>query len=470
MNLDKNQYIEILNTALSSGGDYAEIFYEDYQGNMLKYDNGKFEETSSSSRKGASIRVVANEETFFGHTNDACLESLLKIGENLSKTIKKRNPELKINKVENLEEQENLGLNKFEKKLEEVSIEEKVKKVKKAVEYIKDFDDRIKMFTIIYSDPVRKVKVINSEGHICEDIRNYPVFYVVAIAMNEKGELFTGMEGNGENRGFEFFTDDLIKDIAENSAKQAIAQLEGEDSPAGEFTVVMSAEAGGTMIHEACGHGMEGDLVLAGSSYRDKVGQEIVSNKITVVDNGTIPNKRGTLNFDDEGTKTENTVLIEKGVLKGYMHSKLTAKKFDTQATGNGRRETYMDLPVVRMRNTLIEPGEDNPEDIVKSVKEGIFVKKMGGGQVDVISGDFQFKVTEGYMIKDGQIKNPLRGASLVGNGLEVLKSIDMVGNDLGYAVGTCGKDGQGAPVSDAQPTIRIPKMIVGGVVKGDAK
>lgn len=470
MNLEKKEYIDILNTALAGGGDYAEIFYEDYKGNLLKYDNGKFEESSYRSRKGASIRVVAIGETFFGHTNEANYENLKKIAENLSKSVKKRNPNLDIFTVQSLENQPKTNFMPFEKSFEDISIENKVDTIKKAVEYLKEYDERIKMFTIMYGDPVRKVKIINSEGKICEDVRHYPIFYVISIAMNEKGELFTGMEGNSENRGFEFFTDELIKETAKNSARQAIAQLEGEDSPAGEFTVVMSSEAGGTMIHEACGHGMEADLVLAGSAYRDKVDKEIVSKKVTVVDDGTIANKRGTLNFDDEGTSTDKTILIEKGVLKGYMHSKLTAKKFGVKPTGNGRRESYMHLPVVRMRNTLIESGEDNPEDIIKSVEKGIFVKKMGGGQVDVISGDFQFKVTEGYMIENGEITTSLRGASLVGNGLEVLRSIDMVGNDLGYAVGTCGKDGQGAPVSDAQPTIRIPKIIVGGVVKGGSK
>jgi len=185
--------------------------------------------------------------------------------------------------------------------------------------------------------------------------------------------------------GFEFFDDDIIKELCDDSVRQAVSQLEGEDTPAGEFTVVLSSEAGGTMIHEACGHGMEADLVLSGSVYRDKVGQKIASAKVTVKDDGTIKNKRGTLNYDDEGIKTEETVLIENGVLKGYMQSRLTAKKFGTKSTGNGRRQTYMHLPLVRMRNTFIAPGKDNPEDIVKSVEDGIFVRKMGGGQVDVI-------------------------------------------------------------------------------------
>jgi len=470
VNFAKQDYIEILNKMLNSGGEYAEIFFEEFSSNSLKYDNGKFEETSYRSRKGASIRVVNNEETFFAHTNTPEKESLEKLAENLSLTVKKRYPNLSPVKIKSLENIEKTDYMPYNKDFETINVEEKIEVINKAVNYLKNYDERIKSFTVVYGDSTRKVRIVNSGGVIADDVRNYPLFYVFAIAANEKGELFSGIEGNSENKGFEFFTDEMIKETVENAARQAIAQLEGEDSPAGEFTIVLSSEAGGTMIHEACGHGMEADLVLSGSVYREKVGQQIASPKITVIDDGTIANKRGSLNFDDEGTKTEKTVLIENGILKNYMHSKLTAKKFNVVPTGNGRRETYTKLPVVRMRNTLIVEGNDSPEEILKSVEKGIFVRKMGGGQVDVISGDFQFKVSEGYMIENGKITTPLRGASLVGNGLEVLKSIDMVGNDLGYAVGTCGKDGQGAPVSDAQPTVRIPKMIVGGVVKGGKK
>ena len=467
VNLSKERYLEILNTALSQGGDYSEIFFEDYYATSILYDNGKFEGSSYSKRNGASLRVVIGEETLFAHTSSPDYASLKKIAENLSSIAKTRASSAEIKKVLDLKELPKRDLIKIEKEFDKIPVEEKMEKINMAVKVAKEYDPRIIQITVRYGDSKRTVRVVNSEGIIADDVRSYPIFYVSIVAKSDDGQIFTGMAGNSENKGFEFFDDDMIVQTAKDACGQAIAQVEGEDAPAGEFTVVMSSQAGGTMIHEACGHGMEADLVLSGSVYREKVGQKIASEKVTVVDDGTIPGKRGTLNYDDEGSQTQRTVLIENGILKGYMHTKITAKIFGTEPTGNSRRETYMNLPIVRMRNTLILPGNDNPDDIIKSVEKGVFVKKMGGGQVDVISGDFQFKITEGYNIENGKITTSLRGASIVGNGLKVLQSIDMVGNDLGYAVGTCGKDGQGAPVSDAQPTIRVPKMIVGGVVKG---
>jgi TldD protein len=469
LNLSHEEYSDILNKALSNGGEYAEIFFEEVYSNFIIYDNGKFEGSNFSSRKGASLRVVDGDETIFAHTNNPNYENLLQLSENLSKSASSMFKKNNI-KIENFEKLEDRGLNDYDINFNDIGMNQKIEKINLAVNTCKEYDSRIKQITVRYGDTQRKVKIINSEGKIVEDIRNYPIFYVVTIAKNENDEMFTGLSGNSENKGFEFFTDEMIIKASKEACNQAIVQLEGEDAPAGEFTVILSSEAGGTMVHEACGHGMEADLVLSGSVYRDKVGKKIASEKITVIDDGTLPNKRGTLNYDDECNKTEKTVLIENGVLKGYMHSRITAKKFGVEPTGNGRRETYMHLPIVRMRNTLIAPGKDDPDEILKSVENGIFVKKMGGGQVDVISGDFQFGISEGYLIENGKLTKAIRGASLVGNGLKVLQSIDMVGNDLGFAVGTCGKDGQGAPVSDAQPTVRIPKMVVGGVVKGGDK
>jgi TldD protein len=231
--------------------------------------------------------------------------------------------------------------------------------------------------------------------------------------------------------------------------------------------VVLSSEAGGTMIHEAVGHGLEADLAQQNLSvYSGKLGQTVASPIITVLDDGTISGKRGSSFFDEEATRTERTVLIENGVLKNYMYDRLSAMKDVKQSTGNGRRESYHFRPIPRMSNTMIAPGKTPPDDIVKSLEKGLFVKKMGGGQVNTVNGDFVFEVTEGYLIEKGKVGEPVRGATLTGNGPEVLKSIDMVGTDLGFAIGTCGKDAQGVPISDAQPTLRIPEIVVGGGVK----
>jgi TldD protein len=228
--------------------------------------------------------------------------------------------------------------------------------------------------------------------------------------------------------------------------------------------VVLSSEAGGTMVHEAIGHGLEADLVQSGISvYRGKLGEEVASRLVTVIDDATIPFARGSFYFDSEGSPGQKTILVENGILKGYMYDRLTAMKDNRVSTGNGRRESYHAKPIVRMTNTIIAPGETEPQEIVKSVPQGLFVKKMGGGQVNTVTGDFMFEVSEGYLIENGMVCEPVRGATLTGNGPEVLKKILKVGSDLGFGIGTCGKDGQGVPVADAQPTLLIADMIVGG-------
>jgi TldD protein len=262
-------------------------------------------------------------------------------------------------------------------------------------------------------------------------------------------------------------TDEAVRGAAAQAARRAVLNVGAKPAPAGTYTVVLSSEAGGTLIHESVGHGLEADLNLKGLSvYSGRIGQKVASELITVVDDGRDPGQRGTAAMDDEGTPTQRTVLIEKGILKTYLSDRKHAEKLGIRRSGNARRESFRHLPICRMTNTMIAPGESDPEEIVRSVKDGIFVKKMGGGQVDVVSGNFAFEVTECYRIRDGKLAEPLRGATLVGQGPKLMSEIDMVGTDLGYSTGTCGKDGQGAPVADAQPTLRIPAVVIGGKVQ----
>ncbi|MHB8292804.1 MAG: TldD/PmbA family protein, partial [bacterium] len=248
------------------------------------------------------------------------------------------------------------------------------------------------------------------------------------------------------------------------ACKRAITLLEAPFAPSGTMPVVLSSEAGGTMIHEAIGHGLEADIAGSGLSvYSDKIGEEVASKLITVVDDSSLIGKRGSYGFDDEGTPSNKNILVENGVLKKYMSDRLSNIKYGYELTGNGRRESYEHQPIVRMSNTMIAEGKSLPEDIIKTIDKGLFVKKMGGGQVNTVTGDFVFEVMEGYILKNGAVCEAVSGATLMGNGPEILNNIDMVGNDMGYSVGTCGKDGQGAPVSDGQPTLRIPSIVVGG-------
>jgi len=330
----------------------------------------------------------------------------------------------------------------------------------------RSFDPRIRQAMVTYRENRQQVLIANSDGELVEDERMYLTALVQVVAAD--GDVVqTGYEPVGGIAGLELFDAYPLEKAAETAARRAVTMLSARKAPAGRMPVVLSSDAGGTMIHEAIGHGLEADLAQSGLSvYSGRVGERIASPLITVVDDATLPGKRGSFRFDDEGVHAERTVLVDKGVLTTFMFDRLTAMKAGAMSTGNGRRESYKHRPIPRMTNTLIAPGESDPEDILRSTPKGLFVKKMGGGQVNTVNGDFVFEVSEGYLIENGKIGELVRGATLTGNGPRALLSIDRVGADLGFSIGTCGKDGQGAPVSDAQPTLRIPELTVGGEVE----
>ena len=345
----------------------------------------------------------------------------------------------------------------------EVPVERKAALLRRIDEVCRSADARIHQVTATYSESVQDVLVANSEGLHRTDTRTQLGLQVLCVA--KQGDVLeSGFEALRGTTGFELFTDDAVDELARTAARRAAQNVGADPAPAGTFTVVLSSEAGGTLIHESVGHGLEADLNLKGLSvYSGRLGQKVASELITVVDDGTVPGKRGSQAMDDEGTPTERTVLIERGILRTYMSDRKHAAKLGIGRSGNARRESFRHMPICRMRNTMIVPGTSDPGEIVRSVKDGILVTKMGGGQVDVVSGNFAFEISECYRIRDGQVAEPLRGATLVGQGPKLMSEIDMVGTDLGWSTGTCGKDGQGAPVADAQPTIRIPSVVVGG-------
>jgi TldD protein len=328
-------------------------------------------------------------------------------------------------------------------------------------------DKRIRQVRVVYGDGFRRIAVINSLGEWVEEERSGIVF-VCQVVSGRDDVIQTGYEPIGGAIGLEIFDENPPEEVAEIAAKRAVMMLGALRAPGGRMPVVLSSEAGGTMIHEAVGHGLEADLALQNLSvYSGKLGERVASPIITVIDDGTIPYKRGSSFYDEEGSPSERTVLVKDGVLKTYMYDRLSAMKAGERSTGNGRRESYHFRPIPRMTNTMIVPGESDPGEIVKSLDKGLLVKKMGGGQVNTVNGDFVFEVTEGYLIERGRVGEPVRGATLTGNGPKVLSMIDMVGTDLGFGIGTCGKDAQGVPVADAQPTLRIPEIVVGGGVPG---
>lgn len=457
--LDGFDCAKILRRALAGGGEFADIYFEEGASTVIACEDGKIEKVMAGADRGVGIRVVSDLRTAYAFTNDVTETALLSLAETVSRAVKGKMFEGVIDL-----RQKTVGVG-FPILLPPtgVALQDKVATVTTADRTARGVDPRIRQVTAVYRDGTLKAQVVNSLGEFTESFRTGTVFMVQVVAAD--GNLIqTGYEPLGGFRGFEIFQQKSPEELALTAAKRGLMMLGARKAPGGMMPVVLSSEAGGTMVHEAIGHGLEADLAQTGMSvYSGKVGLEVASPLVTVIDDATIPNARGSFSFDDEGTPGQRTVLVENGVLKGYLYDRLTAMKDGCSSTGNGRRESYQAKPIVRMSNTLIAPGVTPPEDIIRGVEQGLFVRNMGGGQVNTVNGNFVFEVSEGYLIENGRVTEPVRGATLTGNGPEVLKKITMVGNDLGFGIGTCGKEGQGVPVSDAQPTLLISGITVGG-------
>lgn len=451
----------ILKKALAAGGEYADLYLEDFRPTMILMEADKVDKYVSCQEIGAGLRVIANKRTAYAYTNSVHQADLEALAEAVASAVKgevfDRDIAIKAVNAPNI--------SPVTVEPQSMTAEGKVALCRRANETARKADPRVAQVRVVYREGLKKIIVINSEGDRAEEDKTHMVFLTQVVAM-ENGNIQTGYEPAGGYMGLELFDTSPPEKVAEEAARQAILNLGARPCPAGTMTVVLSSQAGGTMIHEAVGHGLEADLVQQGLSvYQGKVGQKIAADHITVIDDATMPNKRGSFNVDDEATPSRRKVLVENGVLKTYMFDRLSAMKMggEHRSTGNGRRESYRHKPIVRMTNTYIAPGKESPEEILRSVDKGLYVVGMGGGQVNTINGDFVFEVTEGYLVENGRVGDPVRGATLTGNGPKVLMEIDKVGNDLGFCIGTCGKDEQAAPVTDAQPTLRIPQIVVGG-------
>ncbi len=456
--------LEVLKRALKNGGDYADLFIEQSTPASIVCEGGKIEKVISGLDRGAGVRLIVGERTAYAYSNEISREALFALADAVSGAVA-REKVIMRDMVMNLVRKTPRVDFRIEKAPEAVGIDQKVALVLQADKVARSVDPRIRQVMVMYRENRQQVCIANSDGFIAVDERRNLTALVHIVAADEE-VVQTGYETLGGFAGMELFSLYPFAETAEIAGRRAVMMLSARKAPAGRMPVVLSSTAGGTMIHEAVGHGLEADLAQSGLSvYSNRIGQRIASPLITVVDDATLAGKRGSFRFDDEGSESERTVLVENGVLKTFMYDRLTAMKDGVRSTGNGRRESYKHRPIPRMTNTLIVPGKDDPEEIVRTTLNGLFVKKMGGGQVNTVNGDFVFEVSEGYLIERGKIGEPVRGATLTGNGPQVLLSIDMVGSDLGFSIGTCGKDGQGSPVSDAQPTIRIPEITVGGVV-----
>ena len=464
MQVDNIEFDKIFKIIGTSGDDYIDIFFESNISNFLSNENKKLEKAISGVSGGAGLRLISEKKSYYAFTNNIDEKNLLEIGKNLNKIAKTNRKNNNFNKLDlNFKESKAKIDIPILKDALNVSMNEKIKKIDDAVKFSWGYDKRILQANVLYKDYKQDVIIVNSKGNIAKDSREIITFFVNVVASNGK-KTEMGYEPASAFMGFEFFETVEPAEIARKACSRAITLLDAPFAPSGTMPVVLSSEAGGTMIHEAIGHGLEADITGSGLSvYSDKIGQEVASKLVTVIDDSSLIGKRGSYRFDDEGTASNKNILVENGVLKKYMSDRLSNIKYGYELTGNGRRESYEHQPIVRMSNTMIAKGKSLPEDIIKTVDKGLFVKKMGGGQVNTVTGDFVFEVMEGYILKNGVVCEAVSGATLMGNGPEILNNIDMIGNDMGYSVGTCGKDGQGAPVSDGQPTLRIPSIVVGG-------
>ena len=450
----------ILKTLMESDGLFGDIFIENKSYTHIQLESSRFEKIERGVDKGVSMRVIKPWNTFFASTNSFEEEELTQIARGLSKFSDGK-------KSVNLKEGNHIKA-KYPFSIfsdpECVELKQKLSMLQRVDSMARSQEQRLKQVRVIYRDTKQRINIYNNDADI-EDERSQVIMNLLVVGEKED-DVQTAYESIGGFYGFDYFTDERIENLVKVTVKRLSGLLDAIDAPTGVKTVVLSSDAGGTMIHEAIGHGLEADLAMEGvSCYKGMLGEDVASPLISVVDDATLPNMRGTYAYDDDGTLSERTVLVDKGRLTNYLFDKFYALKYGKKSTGNGRRESFRFKPIPRMSNTMILPGKDDPAKIISSVDDGVYVVKMGGGQVDTVRGDFVFEIQEGYTIEKGKLGRMIKNATMMGNGLQVLQEIDMVGNDLGFGIGTCGKDGQGVPVSDAQPTLRIPGIVVGGRV-----
>ena len=454
-------YSAVLKKSLSNGGDFADVFIEKSSPLAIVCEDNRIEKVISGKEWGAGIRLVFGQRTAYAYTNEVTTDSLLELAGIVRQAAAENSQHTDINLCK---KNARIDLS-IRRDPDRMDASQKAGMVLQANKAARAFNRCIRQVLVTYRENRQRVIIASSDGCIAEDERMYLTALVHVVA--SQGDVVqTGYEAIGGIAGLELFEENPLVQVAEKAARRAVMMLTAQKAPVGRMPVVLSSEAGGTMIHEAVGHGLEADLAQSGLSvYSRMIGERIASPLISVVDDATLEGRRGSFRFDDEGVDAQRTVLVDRGILKTFLYDRLTAMKDGLRSTGNGRRESYKHRPIPRMTNTMIAPGESDPGKILSSTPRGLYVKKMGGGQVNTVNGDFVFEVSEGYRIENGTIGEPVRGATLTGNGPQVLMSIDQVGSDLGFSIGTCGKDGQGSPVSDAQPTLRIPEITVGGVV-----
>ena len=451
----------VLSAALVGGGEFSEVFAEDRRGTTAVFDDGRIEQLSSGRDRGAGVRVIAGDTTGYAHTSDLSEAGLLAAAEAAGAAA--RHGAGGANVVA-LERRPTTHPSTVEVLPDDVPKARKVELLRRADDAARSAGGAVSQVSARYGDSRRRILVANSDGLLASDDQVRTLFSVGVVATGDTG-MQTGRQSVGHTIGFELFDRYPVEDLAERAARRAVTKLAARPAPSGEMPVVIGAGGGGVLFHEACGHGLEADLVAKGASvYRDRVGEQVASPLVTLVDDGTVADEWGCFGIDDEGSPARRNVLIEDGVLTDYMWDHTRARREGRPRSGNGRRQSYQHLPMVRMTNTFLLNGTDDPDDIVAGTDQGIYVAQLGGGSVNTATGDFVFGMWEAYLIEDGEITEPLREGNLIGNGPAVLLDIEALGDDFAMgSPGTCGKDGQGVPVGDGVPTLRVRSLTVGG-------
>ena len=446
---------------MRTGADFAEIFAEDRRSSSAILDDGRVEEVVSGRDRGAGIRVVVGETTGFAHTADLSDTGLATAAGAAAAAARQTGGARRVVEVSSLEVPRPLTVRVPP---EDVPKSTKVALLTAADAAARSTGSAITQVSARYGDGRRRILVADSDGLFTSDDQVRTLFSVSCVASGDTG-MQTGRESAGRTAGFELFDLYDVEEMARRAARRALTKLTARPAPSGEIPVVVGPGGGGVLFHEACGHGLEADLVAkSASAFAGRIGERVAAPMVTLVDDGTMAGEWGHYGIDDEGKPAARNVLISDGVLTDYMWDRLRARKEGRASSGNGRRQSYQHLPMVRMTNTYIENGDADPDDIVADTSHGVYVAQLGGGQVNTATGDFVFGMTEAYLIENGKITAPIREGNLIGNGPEVLTRIDALGNDFAMgSPGTCGKDGQGVPVGDGTPTLRVTALTVGG-------
>jgi TldD protein len=458
--IEQDVLTRVLAKASATGGDFAEVFAEDRVNSSAVLDDGRVEELTSGRERGAGIRVISGDTTGFAHTADISEAGLMAAAEAAAAAARSGKAGLNVVALtdRSVAHPHAVLVNPVD-----IPKSRKVELLLRGDAAARAAGSAIRQVVVGYGDARRRILVANTDGVMASDEVIRTRLMVQAVALGDTG-MQTGYDVAAKTVGWELFDEYDIDEIAATAARRALTKLSARPAPSGKLTIVLEKGAGGTMFHEACGHGLEADLVAKDTSvFRGKVGQRVAAKGVTIVDDGSYAREWGTSAIDDEGNPTKRNVLIEDGILTDYMWDLRHAKKESHAPSGNGRRQSYQYLPIVRMTNTYLLAGREDPASIISGTENGVYCAKLGGGQVNTATGDFVFGMVEAYLIENGQLTEPLRDANLIGNGPEVLTSIDAIGNDFATGVGTCGKDGQGVPVSDGNPTLRVQGVTVGG-------